>query len=386
MKVSAIVPARNEERGLPATLESLLAQTRPPDQIIVVDDGSTDRTGEVARSYGATVLRPPDALGSKARAQNHALPHCEGDLVLTVDADTVLASDYIEHVEPAFADPSVAVAAGNVQTRFTRTVWERGRSIEYLFGFHWHRPVQASAGSPMVCSGCCSVFRRDFLLDHGGFPERTIVEDMDLTWTAQATGLRAVYVGDAVAWAADPETLPYLRRQLRRWMAGFFQNVRLHLPRLVARKPMLALWVLLAVLEILLAPLWWAAPVLLTLTWHMPAEHAFAWWLGSELLCLAPPLIYASRRRRIPLRRILACVPCVYPARAVNTYYAWRALITELLLVPLRLATSLAVYEKGRADTVAPGPHIPRHAKAPRWPRRRVPLPRRAPVPQRSGP
>lgn len=135
--LTVIVPAHNEELGLPATLESLTRQTEPPEQIIVVDDGSADRTGEVAAAYGATVLRPPRNLGSKARAQNHALPHCATDLVLAVDADTVLAPDYIERIKPAFDDPEVVVAAGNVQTRFTRTAWERGRSIEYLFGFHW---------------------------------------------------------------------------------------------------------------------------------------------------------------------------------------------------------------------------------------------------------
>ncbi|MGW2404001.1 glycosyltransferase family 2 protein [Streptomyces sp. NPDC001739] len=180
--ITAIVPAHNEEEGLPATLESLARQTVPPDRVLVVDDASTDRTGEVAASHGVTVLRPPRNLGSKAKAQNYALPHCTTDLVLAVDADTVLAPDYIETVLPAFDDPTVSVAAGTVRTRHTRTLWERGRSTEYLFGFHWHRPIQARANSPMVCSGCCSVFRRDDLMTFGGFPERTIVEDMDYTW------------------------------------------------------------------------------------------------------------------------------------------------------------------------------------------------------------
>ncbi|MFI0352745.1 glycosyltransferase family 2 protein [Actinomadura sp. 9N407] len=350
MKVSIIVPAHNEAEGLPATLRSLLAQTDPAHQIIVVDDGSTDRTGDVARSYGVTVLRPPRNLGSKARAQNHALPRCQGDLVLAVDADTVLAPDYIERLKPAFDDPAVAIAAGNVQTRHARTLWERGRSIEYLFGFHWHRPIQAGARSPMVCSGCCSAFRRDVLLAYGGFPERTIVEDMDLTWSAQMAGYKAAYMGHAVAWAADPETLPYLRKQVRRWMAGFFQNVRLHLPRMLVRKPMLALWVCLAILEILIAPLWWATPVLLTYAWHVPPAEAIAWWWGTELLLLTPPLVYAAHRRRLPLLKVLVNVPCVYATRAVNTYYAWKALIIELLLAPVGMAKSLTTYEKGRAD------------------------------------
>ncbi|MFI0445723.1 glycosyltransferase family 2 protein [Actinomadura sp. 6N118] len=348
--VTVIVPAHNEEEGLPATLESLLRQTAPAEEIIVVDDGSSDRTGDVAKSYDVTVLRPERNLGSKARAQNHALPYCQTDLVLAVDADTVLAPDYVERLKPAFDDPNVVIAAGNVQTRFTRTIWERGRSIEYLFGFHFHRPIQAGAASPMVCSGCCSAFRREALVAFGGFPERTIVEDMDVTWSWQIGGHKAIYVSDAVAWAADPETLTYLRKQVWRWMAGFFQNVRLHLRPMARRKPMLALWVVLAVLEILLAPVWWTTPLILTFVWRLPVTETLAWWFGTELLLFTPPLVYAARRRHLSVLRVLANVPFAYPTRAVNTYYAWKGLLVELVLVPLGLAKTLTVYEKGRAS------------------------------------
>ncbi|NGN70278.1 glycosyltransferase family 2 protein [Streptomyces sp. A7024] len=351
--VTVIVPAHNEEEGLPATLESVLNQTLRPDEVIVVDDASTDRTGAVARSYGATVLRPPANLGSKAKAQNHALPHCTTDLILAVDADTVLAPDYLERVAPAFDDPQVAVAAGNVQTRHTRTLWERGRSTEYLFGFHWHRPIQHAAGSPMVCSGCCSVFRRTDLAAAGGFPERTIVEDMDYTWSQQIAGRRALYVSSAVAWAADPEHLTYLRKQLRRWMAGFCQNVRVHARDLILRKPILGLWVLLALLEILTAPLWWATPFVAAWTTDTPLPVALTWWTTAELLLTTPPLIYAAHRRRLPLGTVLLNLPCVYANKAVNLYYAWRGILSELLLVPLGLSRGLTVYEKGRADSGA---------------------------------
>ncbi|MFJ9123553.1 glycosyltransferase [Streptomyces sp. NPDC102340] len=348
--VTVIVPAHNEEAGLPATLESIGAQTVPPRRVIVVDDASVDATGEVARRYGAEVLRPRSNLGSKAKAQNHALPHCTSELVLAVDADTVLAPDYIEKVAPVFADPRVTIAAGNVQTRFARTLWERGRSVEYLHGFHWQRPIQAGAGSPMVCSGCCSMFRRSALGKHG-FPERTIVEDMDFTWSEQIAGRRAVYVGDAVARAADPENLLYLRKQVWRWMAGFCQNVRLHAGQLALRKPMLALWVALALMEILLAPLWWGAPLVLTFGFGRPVVETFAWWLGSELALTLPPLIYAARRRRVPLRSVLVNLLCVYPTKLVNVVYAWKAVVVELVLVPLGRSKGLVVYEKGRAPT-----------------------------------
>ncbi|WP_431999828.1 glycosyltransferase family 2 protein [Streptomyces sioyaensis] len=358
--ITVIVPAHNEEEGLPATLESLARQTVRPDRILVVDDASTDRTGEVAAAHGVTVLRPPHNLGSKAKAQNFALPQCTTDLVLAVDADTVLAPDYIETVVPVFEDPGVAVAAGTVRTRHTRTLWERGRSTEYLFGFHWHRPIQARANSPMVCSGCCSVFRRDDLMAFGGFPERTIVEDMDFTWSQQIAGRRAVYVSDAVALAADPEDFTYLRKQVWRWMAGFCQNVRLHLGQLIVRKPLLAVWVLLALLEILTAPLWWATPFVAAAMMAQPLPVAFVWWAAAELVLTAPPLIYAARRRKLPLTGVLLNLPCVYATKAVNLVYAWKALIVELLLVPLHLARGLTVYEKGRADSPTARPELAR--------------------------
>ncbi|MDI3402269.1 glycosyltransferase family 2 protein [Streptomyces cavernicola] len=352
--MTVVVPAHNEEAGLPATLESLAAQTMQPEQVIVVDDASDDRTGEVAAAYGARVLRPPQNQGSKAKAQNYALPYCTTELILAVDADTVLAPDYIERITAAFDDPDVAIAAGNVQTRFTRTIWERGRSVEYLFGFHWHRPIQHAAGSPMVCSGCCSMFRWSDLQTTRGFPERTIVEDMDFTWSRQIAGRRAVYVSDAVAWAADPETLTYLRKQVWRWMAGFCQNVRLHLPRLTKAKPMLALWVLLALAEIVTAPLWLATPFLVAASGTQSFAEAFAWWLGAETLLTLPPLVYAARRRRLPLLSVLRNVPCVYATKAVNLVYAWKALVVELILVPLKLAKGLTIYEKGRPELAAP--------------------------------
>ncbi|WP_312866190.1 glycosyltransferase family 2 protein [Streptomyces boluensis] len=351
--MTVVVPAHNEEEGLPATLESLAAQTKRPSEVIVVDDASDDRTGEVAAAYGATVLRPPRNQGSKAKAQNYALAYCETELVLAVDADTVLAPDYIERTTAVFDDPEVAIAAGNVQTRFARTIWERGRSVEYLFGFHWHRPIQHAAGSPMVCSGCCSVFRRDELIASGGFPERTIVEDMDYTWSRQIEGRRAVYVSDAVAWAADPESLTYLRKQVWRWMAGFCQNVRLHLPRMITAKPMLALWVLLALVEIVTAPLWWATPFLAAAFGTQPLAESLGLWLAAETLLTLPPLLYAARRRRLPLLGVLINVPCVYATKAVNLVYAWKALVVELILVPLKLTKGLTVYEKGRPTLAA---------------------------------
>lgn len=353
LTVTALVPAHNEEDGLGDTLESLLAQTRPFDQIIVVDDGSTDCTREVALSYGVTVITPPTNLGSKAKAQNYGLEHVTTDVVLPVDADTVFAPDYVDLIMvPLETDPNVAVAAGCVLTRFDNTVWEKGRQVEYLFGFHWYRPVQQMANSPTVCSGCCTAFRVTYLRDFGGFPERTIVEDIDYTWSQQILGRRAVYVADAVAYAAEPTSATYLAKQLWRWKSGYFQNVRIHFRDLLRHKRMLAVWVVLQLLEIMLAPL-----IIVTLTmaylFHGHALGAIAAWvLLGELAVMGPPVIYGCRKRGIAVWRAVTYWPAWWVLKCFNFYYDVKAIGTELIGVPLGLTKGLQVYEKGRADTV----------------------------------
>ena len=346
--VTVIVPAYNEEDGIRDTLDALMRQTDRPERIIVVDDCSQDNTGMVAREYGVEVLRPLHNLGSKAKAQNYALPYCATDLVLPVDADTILGEDYVERIKLPFEDPRVVIAAGNVQTKVTRTVTERGRSIEYLYGFHFYRPIQNRAGAPVVCSGCCSAFRREVLVASGGFPERTIVEDFDWTATQQIAGNKAVYVAAAEAWAADPETIRYLRKQMNRWMSGFFQNMRIHFWPAWRHKPVLAIWYSVAIAEILMLPLWWGGPLLWVYVWHDPFLRTFEWWIALQLAVNIPVLMYAAVRRRVNPLSVLVNFPLVYVNGAVNSFYAWKGMIVELVLVPLGIARGLTVYEKGR--------------------------------------
>lgn len=347
--LTIVVPAHNEENGLGETLESFLNQTVLADRIVVVADNCTDRTVEVALSYpGVECLVTPKGIGgSKAKAQNYGLSFVDTDLVLPVDADTTLDPDYIEHLKPVFEDPKVTIAAGCVLTKESGTVWEKGRTIEYLYGFTFHRPVQHSVSAPVVCSGCCSVFATKTLQDFGGFPERTIVEDMDYTWSQQIAGNTAVYVPQAVARAADPKTLKYMRVQMWRWMAGFFQNVRMHFWELLRFKKWLAFWVGLAVLEIVAAPLWYLLPFAPFL-FGLSFKTALIVFFGAEAVMGLPVLVFGAFHRKIPLWKILLCWPCLYANRVVNLTYAWKALVVELVLVPLKLKRTFLTYEMGR--------------------------------------
>jgi glycosyltransferase involved in cell wall biosynthesis len=130
--LTVIVPAYNEADSLADTIKSLFEQTTPPREIVVVDDCSTDGTGEVAEHLGVTVLRPPVNSGSKAGAQTFALRYVETEFVMAIDADTVLAFDGIELLAAVFTDPEVVAASGFVLPRHMSTMWERGRYVEYL--------------------------------------------------------------------------------------------------------------------------------------------------------------------------------------------------------------------------------------------------------------
>ncbi len=189
--VTVIIPAFNEAESISDTLRSISEQTAVPAAVIVVDDCSTDGTSDVARSFGVTVIRPPVNTGSKAGAQNFALDLVRTELAIAIDADTTLAKDAIEKLLPAFDDPKVVAACGTVLPRRIKSVWERGRYVEYLFAFTFYKQVQEHYGAPLISSGCFSMYRSDVLKELGGFSTRTLAEDMDLTWTLYQRGYAA---------------------------------------------------------------------------------------------------------------------------------------------------------------------------------------------------
>ena len=344
--VTVLIPAYNEEKSIRDTLETLVLQTVPVERIIVVDDCSTDRTAEFSSEYPVEVIRTPRNAGSKARALNYVLPQCATELVMVVDGDASLAPDYLEKVLPAFEDPQVTLAAGCVLSKNVRTPAERGRSIELLFSNHFYRPIQSRAGAPMVIPGCATVYRMKDLRRRSGWTSPTVCEDIDYTWMALLSGEKAVYVPDAVVWTIDPPTGPMLGRQVNRWMSSYFQSVRLHWKE-AAHKPMLTLWVVTCFLESVLSPFYWASPVLVALVWHIPWILILWWWLGAQTVLMLPPLVYGSIKRRINPLRILASIPFLYYTRIFNTWYTTRAMVVELVLVPLGISKGMTIFEKG---------------------------------------
>lgn len=205
-------------------MRSVLEQTCPPARVIVVDDCSTDRTGELASQAGAEVIRPPKNTGSKAGAQNYALQLTDTKYTMAIDADTTLAPDGIEKLISPLENEEVAASCGFVIPRYISTIWERGRYIEYLLAFTFYKPTQDYYGKPIMSSGCFSAYNTDKLKEIGGWSERTRAEDMYLTWSFYEVGYKVRFIPEAVCYPLEPHNFNFMSKQLKRWSHGFVQE------------------------------------------------------------------------------------------------------------------------------------------------------------------
>jgi poly-beta-1,6-N-acetyl-D-glucosamine synthase len=336
-RLTAIVPAYNEAETVAETVRSLREQTLAPAEIVVVDDCSTDATGEIARAAGATVIRPLANTGSKAGAQTFALNEVETEFVMAVDADTVLAPDAIEQLMPALDDPDVASSCGFVLPQRVRTIWERGRYVEYMLAFSFFKRIQDHFGKPLISSGCFSVYRTQELRAVGGWSSRTMAEDMDLTWTLYRADHKVRFVPEAVSYPIEPHNFEFMGKQLRRWSHGFVQNVRLHW-RSVLSLGYLRSVVAIGFWDALMASL--AYLIVLPLLALVVDPVILLAYLVDAPVVLVPVLWQALARGETA--RALASFPSFFVLRIVNAFFMLRAVWSELIL-----RRPLLVYEKG---------------------------------------
>src|SRR4051812_4387160 len=312
--VTVLIPAYNEAASVGDTIESLLKQTVAPAEIIVIDDFSSDGTGDVARAYGVTVVRPPANTGSKAGAQNFALAQVTTEFTMAIDADTIVAPDSIERFLAVMADREMAAACGFVVPRHVRTVWERGRYIEYLLAFSFYKPIQDHFGKPLIASGCFSIYRTDVLRAHGGWQNRTMAEDMDLTWSMYAAGRQVRFVPGAVCYPIEPHDFSFMRKQLRRWSHGFMQNVQLHHTNLLGL-PFLRSVVGVALWESTVASVIYLGIVPLSALFFRQPIILLMYVLDAPAL-MAPVLSQAVARGEF--WRAVASIPSFFVLRIVN--------------------------------------------------------------------
>ena len=229
--VSVIIAAYNEEKVIARTINALIGGGYPNLQIIVVDDGSKDDTsGAVMREFGDNplvhLIRKPN--GGKASALNRGLMVATGDIMVSLDADTLFAPDTIERLARHFADPNVGAVSGNVRVGNTNNIWTIWQAIEYTTSQNFDRRGYDLLNCITVVPGAVGAMRRKAVMAVGGYTHDTLAEDTDLTWKLRRSGWRIVNDNSAMAYTEAPESLKNLAKQRFRWAFGTLQCLWKH--------------------------------------------------------------------------------------------------------------------------------------------------------------
>jgi biofilm PGA synthesis N-glycosyltransferase PgaC len=299
-RVTIIVPVYNEAAVIVPALRSLLELEYPSFDILVVDDGSTDRTLQLATDmegqYGNVRLRVVHKRnGGKASALNTGIALAETPFILCMDGDSRLTRDTLKHAMRHFADPRVGAVAGNVKVVNRNNVWTRLQALEYIEGLNLARRAQGFMRAVNIIPGPLGVFRRSALLAVGGYDTDTFAEDADLTLKILTNGWHIVYEDRAVAWTEAPEQLLALIQQRYRWTRGILQSLRKRRDWLFQPRRSIVVWVSLLAM-FFEAILWPAVNVFVNLLFVVAALEAgstsgiFYWWVLLTMLDVAAAL------------------------------------------------------------------------------------------------
>ena len=234
-KVAVLIPAYNEEKVIERTVRAALNSNYPNLRVIVIDDGSKDRTLEVARKAFAgeaaagKVLILGKANSGKAEALNFGIEHIgDAELFVGIDADTVIASDAIARLVPHFINPKVGAIAGNAKVGNRVNLWTRWQALEYITSQNFERRALDVLGAVSVVPGAIGAWRVSAVREAGGYHTDTVAEDADLTMALLRMGYRVEYEDMALAYTEAPTNANGLMRQRFRWSFGILQAVYKH--------------------------------------------------------------------------------------------------------------------------------------------------------------
>lgn len=230
--LSVLIAAFNEEEQIQECIESVLKQDYPAElEIIVIDDGSIDRTLSVLKSLPFPQIKIIAAKhGGKANALNLGLHAAKNDLLVTIDADTYLYRNALQRiVGRLLADPVETVAvAGAVLVRNSRSsMIARMQEWDYFHGIAAAKRIQSLYQGTLVAQGAFSLFRKKAVLEAGGWPSK-VGEDIVLTWALLKRGNRIGFAEDAICFTNVPSTYRIFYHQRRRWARGMIEGFKQH--------------------------------------------------------------------------------------------------------------------------------------------------------------
>lgn len=237
--VSVVVSAYNEEKVLAATVKSVLQSNYKNLEIIIVNDGSKDTTGQVAADLAKRYKRVrafDKQNGGKSAGLNFGIKHAEGEIIIGIDADTVFPVKTVENLVRHFVDPEVGAVAGNVKVGNVHNIITRWQMLDYIIGIHIERNAQAALNSVLIVPGACGAWRKSVVLAAGGYKHVTLAEDFDLTLNVHRLGYKVLQDNDAISYTESPDTIKALTKQRFRWMYGTTQAFWKHRDMMFRRR------------------------------------------------------------------------------------------------------------------------------------------------------
>ena len=238
IKISVIVPAWNEEVGVINTIKSLLSSDYNNLEILLIDDGSTDNTRSVVSNFiknkvnnhidtDKTIKLYSKENGGKGSAINFGIKKSSGNLIVTMDADSVFEKHALFNAARYFTDKNIDAAVGNVKVGNPNTFLGLIQQLEYMVGFYFKR-THAIFNSEYIISGAFGLFRRDVFDKYGYFHEINKTEDIEFSTRLQSKGCKIAFIEDAIAFTEAPSSLVSLMKQRLRWKKGRLDAFYIH--------------------------------------------------------------------------------------------------------------------------------------------------------------
>lgn len=228
--VTILVPAYNEQAVISRTLSSLVNLKYRNKEIIVIDDGSSDLTRFVASGYskfGVKVVTKPN--GGKASALNYGLLFAKGEIVVTIDADSMVTRDAVNMIVKAMAcDPNNVAVAGNIKVLNSKSTLTKIQELEYIMAINTIRRAFALFGAVMVIPGAFGALKKERVMSVGGYDTDTMTEDFDITIKLLKTRGAISSSSEAQAYTEVPSSWKALYKQRVRWGTGTFQTIIKH--------------------------------------------------------------------------------------------------------------------------------------------------------------
>lgn len=229
-KVSVIIPAWNEGVGVIKTLKSVLYNGYDNLEVVLINDGSTDNSDTLIKNFMRELKKKKDRgaktlkyiykeNGGKGKALNTGIEAATGEIILTVDADSVLGKGSISKLTKYYLDKEIMAVVGNVEVVNTKTLVGLAQHLEYFFGFY-NKRAHALLGAEYIFGGACASFRKEVFDKIGLFDTENKTEDIEMSMRTKFHGMKSTYAEDVICYTEGASDVNGLIAQRIRWKKG----------------------------------------------------------------------------------------------------------------------------------------------------------------------